>query len=296
VTRTLETILLSGLILSVTVWVATLAVRLLELRSGAPGAAAASATGVVRSVVKMAVLTIGVLVLLSTLGISIGPVLTTMGLGGLAVALGLQPTLSNLFAGMQITLGGTLNVGDFVRLESGEEGYIEDIHWRVTRMKTLFDTFVVIPNARLAESIVLNYHLPDKGIAFLVPVGVHSGSDLDHVERVTCDVARAVMRAVQGGVPDFDPFIRYKAFGDSSVDFNVILRVREFKASLLIRHAFIKALVRAYAAEGIVIPFPVRALNLEQEGAVATDGGTRLTFNREATSDAARGARREDEP
>jgi small-conductance mechanosensitive channel len=204
-----------------------------------------------------------------------------MGLGGLAVALGLQPTLSNLFAGMQITLGGTLNVGDFVKLESGEEGTIEDIHWRVTRVRTLVDTFVVVPNARLAESIVTNYHLPTKGIAILIPVGVHSASDLDQVERVTCDVARSVMQAVQGGVPEFDPFIRYKSFGDSSVDFNVILRIREFKDNLLVRHAFIKALVRAYAAEGIVIPFPVRALNLEQEGAFATNGGARLGFDRD---------------
>ena len=279
--RTLERVLLSVLIISVSFWVASLLGRLLELRGvGAGGARAASGTGVVRTLVKVAVIAVGTLILLSTLGISVTPLLTTMGLGGLAVAFGLRETLANLFSGMNFTLAGNINVGDFVKLGSaqeGYEGYIEDIQWRVTRIRTLFDTIVVIPNSQLANSIVTNYHQPSPDALILVPVGVHVASDLDHVERVTCRVARQIMETIPGGVPGFEPSVRYKAFGDSSIDFWVILRVRQYPDLLLVRHEFIKALVRAFAAEGIVIPFPVRALNLAQEDGADAGAGRRVS-------------------
>ena len=208
---------------------ASLLGRLLELRGvGADRVRATSGTGVVRTMVRVAVLAIGMLILLSTLGISVTPLLTTMGLGGLAVAFGLRETLANLFSGMNFTLAGNINVGDFVKLGSGQEGYIEDIQWRVTRVRTLFDTIVVIPNSQLADSIVTNYHQPSPEALILVPVGVHVASDLDHVERVTCRVARQIMETIPGGVPGFEPLVRYKAFGDSSIEFQVILRVRAY--------------------------------------------------------------------
>jgi small-conductance mechanosensitive channel len=173
---------------------------------------------------------------------------------------------------MNFTLAGNINLGDFVKLGSGEEGYIEDIQWRVTRIRTLFDTVVVIPNHRLAESVVTNYHQPAPDVAILIPVGVHSASDLEEVERVTCQVGRRIMETIPGAVPGFDPLVRYRAFGDSTIDFDVILRLRSYPDILLVRHEFIKALVRAFASEGIVIPFPVRAINLEQEQAGAARG------------------------
>jgi small-conductance mechanosensitive channel len=131
---------------------------------------------------------------------------------------------------------------------------------------------VVIPNHRLAESVVTNYHQPAPDVAILIPVGVHSASDLEEVERVTCQVGRRIMETIPGAVPGFDPLVRYRAFGDSTIDFDVILRLRSYPDILLVRHEFIKALVRAFASEGIVIPFPVRAINLEQEQAGAARG------------------------
>ncbi len=257
-------LLTAGLILSITVWAANLGVALLRTPATAAGTAA-PATGVLRYAVKIVTFSVGGLVLLSNLGIAITPVLTTLGIGGLAVALALQDTLSNLFAGMQLTLAGNMRVGDFIKLETGEEGFIDDIHWRVTRIKMLPNNFVLIPNSRLAQSIITNYYQPTQDLAVLVPVGVHYASDLAEVERVTCAVARTIMQTVAGGVPDFEPFIRYNGFGDSSINFNVIMRGNSFTDAFLIKHEFIKALSRTYAEAGIVIPYPIRALNLEQE-------------------------------
>ena len=260
----LAKLLTAGLILSITVWAANLGVALLRTPATAAGSAA-PATGVLRNAVKILAFSVGGLVLLSNLGIAITPVLTTLGIGGIAVALALQDTLSNLFAGMQLTLAGNIRMGDFIKLESGEEGFIDDIHWRVTRIRMLPNNFVLIPNSRFAQSIVTNYNQPTQDLAILVPLGVHYASDLAHVERVTCAVAREIMRTVEGGVPEFEPFIRYNGFGDSSINFNVIMRGNSFTDGFLIKHEFIKALSHAYAEAGIVIPYPIRALNLEQE-------------------------------
>jgi small-conductance mechanosensitive channel len=257
----LQSMLVVALVVSVTLWAANLVAALLYAggRSGiaskAPGA-----TGVVRNVARIAVLIVGGLVLLGTLGIPVTPFLTTVGLGGLAVALGLQQTLSNLFAGVQIALEGNIRAGDWVKFESGEQGIVEDIHWRTTRVRTLFGNCVVIPNSRLADSVATNYHLAARGFLIVVEVGVHCASDLDQVERVTCDVARTIMAATPGGVPDFEPFVRYHAFGESSIDLNVILRVQDYRDQFLVKHDFIKALTRRFAAEGIVMPYPTRAI------------------------------------
>ncbi len=256
---------------SVTLWAADLGGRLLQPR--AAHAAAVPVAGVVRRTVQIVVIAIGCLVLLSGLGISITPLLTTLGIGGLAVALGLQDTLANLFAGIHLTLGGNIRVGDFVRLESGDEGYVEDIRWRATCVRTLPNNLVLIPNSRLAKNVVTNYHLPSKELAVLVEVGVHYASDLAHVERLTTEVARAVLQRVPGAVADFEPFIRYHTFGESSIDFTLILRAREFTDNYLLKHEMIKALKSAFDAEGIVIPFPIRALNMEQERRPAPKGG-----------------------
>jgi small-conductance mechanosensitive channel len=203
---------------------------------------------------------LGLLVILNGLGLSITPMLTALGVGGLAVALALQEPLANFFAGLFITLAGQIRVGDYVKLDSGHEGYVVDFSWRSTRLRMLANNLVVVPNAKLAQAIVVNHHLPSRDLAVLVEVGVDYASDLRHVERVVTDVGREVMREVPGGVAEFDPFIRYHTFGDSSIDFTVILRAHEFVDQYLIKHEFIKRVHARFTLEGIVIPFPMRTL------------------------------------
>jgi small-conductance mechanosensitive channel len=151
-------------------------------------------------------------------------------------------------------------VGDYVKLDSGQEGYVVDFSWRSTRLRMLANNLVVVPNAKLAQAIVVNHDLPSRDLAVLVDVGVDYGSDLAQVERVVMDVGHEVMTDVAGGVPEFEPFIRYHTFGDSSIDFTVILRAREFVDQYLIKHEFVKRLHARFNQEGIVIPFPIRAI------------------------------------
>jgi small-conductance mechanosensitive channel len=244
---------------SVTLAVAAIASRSLDAYGGvlAPALGVSSLT---RNVVWVLVATIGLLVILSGLGLSITPMLTFLGVGGLAVALAVQEPLANFFAGLTITLAGQIRVGDYVKLDSGQEGYVLDFSWRSTRLRMLANNLVVIPNSKLAQAIVVNHQLPSEDLAVLVDVGVDYGSDLRRVEQVVVEVARGVMQEVTGGVAEFEPFIRYHTFGDSSIDFTVILRAHEFVDQYLIKHEFIKRLHERFEREGIVIPFPIRSI------------------------------------
>lgn len=226
-------------------------------------------TSLTQNIGRIVIIGVGALMILNRLGISVAPLLAALGVGGLAVALALQDTLSNLFAGFYISIARQIKVGDFIQLESGQEGYVTDINWRTTAIKMLPNNMVLIPNAKLIQSIVTNYHLPSKDLAVLVQVGVHYDSDLEKVERVTCEVGREIMREVTGGVPEFEPFIRYHTFGDFQIGFTVILRGKEFVDQHIIKHEFIKRLHKRYARENIVIPYPIRAINTSQEGAIA---------------------------
>jgi small-conductance mechanosensitive channel len=122
---------------------------------------------------------------------------------------------------------------------------------------------IVIPNAKLANSVITNFSRPQKKMSVIIQVGVSYDSDLAEVERITKEVAKQVVTEVQGGVPEYEPLIRYHTFADFSINFSVIIRVKEFVNKYLVRHEFIKALHKRYNEEGIEIPFPIRTVHMK---------------------------------
>jgi small-conductance mechanosensitive channel len=216
------------------------------------------------NITRILILILGVLIALQSVGISITPMLTALGVSGLAVALALQDTLSNLFAGIHLLMSGQIRVGDYVSLSSGEEGYVSDITWRNTTLRQMGNNLVVVPNSKLSSAIIINYSLPDPLLSVIVQVGVAYDSDLEKVERVTTEVAKAVMDSYDLDVETFPPFIRYHTFGDSSINFSVIMKSKEFGDKFALRHDFIKALHKRYQEEGIEIPFPIRTVYLNE--------------------------------
>lgn len=267
VQHTVNQVLTVLLIVVVTVAVARLVAGLMRTVTQARSGVAGSATIFV-NITRVLVLAIGFLVVLQTLGISIAPMLTALGVGGLAVALALQDTLANLFAGIHILASKTVQRGDYIRLSSGEEGYVEDINWRQTTVRALSNNLIVIPNGELAKSNMTNFMRPEQQLTILVQVGVAYDSDLEHVERVTCEVVTEVMTEIEGALPEHEAMVRFHTFGDSRIGFTVILGVGEFSDQFRIKHEFIKQLHRRYRAEGIRIPAPARTVALQQ-GSVA---------------------------
>ena len=257
----METLSHSLLILSLTIMGARLVSEILTFQLQKTAGNFAS-TSIMVTTIELVVYITGFIFLLQSFGVSVTPLLTALGVGGLAVALALQDTLSNLFSGINILLSKQTKVGDYIRLSTGEEGFVADMNWRSTTIQQQSNNMVVVPNQKIATSIITNYALPDTECSLVIPASVSYDSDLVFVETVTLEVAKQVLQEIEGTVKDFSPLIRYNAFADSSIQFNVILRVQNVIDQSFIRHEFIKRLHARYRQEGITIPFPTRTVNI----------------------------------
>lgn len=238
--------------------VADLATTVIRFRSEQLGVAGVS---ILRNTLTVVAAIVGVLLVLDQLGISVAPLLATLGVGGIALALALQPTLGNIFAGIQLVAAKEFQVGDFVRVTAADlHGYVKDIGWRTTTFTTLGND-VIVPNSLLADSIIMNHNTSSEPqLRIRVPVGVHYGSDLEEVERITLQTIRWVQDNTTVGVTGFEGQIRWTGFGDSAVTFDAILQTAEPRDRHDIASAFIKRLHHCYRDEGIEIPYPIRTL------------------------------------
>ena len=222
---------------------------------------------VVTLLVRIVLFTLSGLVILQTEGISITPVLTALGVGGLAVALALQDTLGNIFAGIHTLMAGQIRPGDFIKLDGENEGYVIDIGWRNTSIRTGANNLVVVPNKKLGESVVVNYSKPEPHLSLTVPVGVAYDSDLERVEQVLLRIGGEVAAAAPGVIREHPPAVRFAAFADSSIEARLVLRVDSIENFYLVRHQMVKAIHAGFREAGISIAFPTRTLVMP-EGAV----------------------------
>lgn len=222
-------------------------------------------TTLLSTIITVVIYAMGTLVILQYCGISIAPILTALGIGGMAIALSLQETLANFFAGLHLILSKQLRIGDYISLTTGEAGRVTDITWRFTTIIPAGDgNMVVIPNQKLAAANITNFSMPRHDIVIKLPIGVAYDSDLEQVERVTLEVAATVMEEVDSAI-DIPPAVRFHTFGESSINFNVLLHSSNFDHQFLLKHEFIKALTKRYREEGIEIPYPIRTIVQEKE-------------------------------
>ncbi len=215
-------------------------------------------TSIVPTLVRVLVYTIGLLVILNEFGVSITPILGALSLGGLALALGLQDTLANVAAGLYLIASQQIRTGHYVRLETGEEGWVVDIDWRATSIRTIVDSRVIVPNARLASSVVANYHGAPTGLRMRVHVPLPYDTDLARAEAVVLEVAESV--AFKG---KSKPEAFVHTLGEFSVNLTVLLPVRDYYAQFETRSRFLKALILRFQAEGIRVPFPIKEFEME---------------------------------
>jgi small-conductance mechanosensitive channel len=253
-------VLLALWILSLTIMASHLAGNLIRLHgSSIPGAL--PVTTLTQTLAQLGVVILGLLVLLGQLGISIAPILTALGVGGLAVALALQDTLSNLFAGFYIAIAGQLRVEDYIRLNTGEEGFVADIGWRNTTIRSLSNSLIIIPNNKLGQANVTNFHLPEKRIGVSIQVNVAYQSDTERVEHVLLDEALHAAREIPGMLSDPAPGVSFDpGFGDWALSFTVGYSVREFTDQFPVRHELRKRILKRLRQEQIEIPFPARTI------------------------------------
>jgi small-conductance mechanosensitive channel len=212
---------------------------------GRTHATALSSVSLLASVVRMTVLVVGALILFQSLGIAIAPIITALGVGGLAVALALQTTLANLFAGIQIIAARQMRPGDFIKLADGNAGYINDISWRTTSIRDLYNNVVVIPNAALAAATLTNYSLPDHRVLTSVNVTVRHGTPLQKAEQLALEIARSVGK---------DPFVRFEGITDGGIALTTFFTVAGYADHLAAKSHFVQSFYEQSAGAGMLLP------------------------------------------
>ncbi len=210
-----------------------------------------------QNLAQLVVLILGILVALRVIGIEVTPILTALGVGGLAVALALQDTLSNLFAGFYISLAQQIRLGDYIKLSTGEEGYVTDISWRSTALRNLPNNMIVVPNAKLAQANVTNYYLPEKRMGASLQVSVSYDSDIEQVERVLLEIANKALTEVPGMAAEPAPAVTFDpGFGDSSLNFTLGFQIAEFSNQYSVRHELRKRILHRFREERITCRSP----------------------------------------
>ena len=230
-----------------------------------------------RRVAVAIVYAVGILLVLDVLNINISPLIAGLGLGGLAVALAIQPTLANLFAGTYVMTEGVISTGDYIELEGGIAGYVVEVSWRSTRIRTWGNNLVVIPNAKLADTIITNYQEPTPAVNVYLTCGVSYESDLVQVEEISREVMEDLLDKDPNGVKAYGAWFGFESFGESNVIFWLFVQARNRLASFELQSALIRDLQQRFAKEGIVINYPVRAVRFPggaTPGAVAWQAPT----------------------
>jgi small-conductance mechanosensitive channel len=208
---------------------------------------------------------LAIIIVLENLGISLTAIWTTLGVGSVAVALALQETLSNLFAGLYLLADRPVNPGDYIKLDSGQEGYVIHIGWRSTTMRTQSNNIVFVPNSAMAKAVIINYSLPEMRVSVSIPVRVSYGSDPSQVEKALLDITReAAQEGLEGLLVNPPPSVALSpGFGDFSLDFSLYLNVRRFEDQVPVQSQLRKRILARFAREGIHMPFPTRTIELD---------------------------------
>ena len=223
-------------------------------------------SGMARAGIRIMLVALGIMFILDSMGISITPLIASLGVGSIAIALALQDTLANFFSGIYVLIDKPIKVGDFIELDENLCGYVERITARSTHIRMLSHNIIVVPNTRIASSVLTNYERPFGDQAIYVYVGVHYDSDLEHVENISKEIAESTMQDVKKGVKNQTAAIHFREFADSAINMRVTLHGVDYESRYPLTHEFIKRLHKRFNEEGIVIPFPMRTIVFEQKG------------------------------
>jgi small-conductance mechanosensitive channel len=224
-----------------------------------------SSAGIGKAITWVVGLAVVAALISDALGVSLAPALTALGVGSLAVALALQDTLSNFFAGVYLVTDKPVRPGDFIRVDPSFEGYVESIGWRSTHLRTLNNNLVILPNATLSKSVITNYSLPTSNVASSVRVDVPFEADLDKVEDALADEAKRALDLPGMADAPVPSVAMTPGFVDGAVGFTVAFHVRSFADQGVVQPALRKRIAARLKREGIELSTP-RVAVLKRDG------------------------------
>lgn len=252
-------------IVTATVMFSKLLVGLVRVYTHADDSKVPSAS-ILNNIVRLAVYIVGLLIVLQTLGIAITPILTALGVGGLAVALALQDTLSNLFSGIHVLASRDVKPGDFIEIDSGEQGTVADISWRNTTMKNVNNQLIIVPNSKLSSAIVTNYNMSKRDVVVQLSVDVGYDSSLEKVEQVTMEIANALLKKFKAkkSSGNAEPTVRFTDFAESGITMLLTVRMKSGVNRFEFKHELIKQIHTRFTKEKIDLPYPTRTVYMKK--------------------------------
>ncbi len=207
---------------------------------------------------------ISFILILDIWGVNIGPFVASLGIAGIAIGLAVKDSLANVFGGVSLILDKNIKVGDVILLgeatDTGESGKIMDIGLRSTKILTHDNEMKIVPNGILANSIFVNYSLPDPRIRIKIQFGVEYGTDVDKVKRVVL----SEIKKINGIFKEPEPAVRFLEMADSSLNFKAYFWVKDYDERAESREAAVKSIYNALKRNKINIPFPTRTVYVKR--------------------------------
>ena len=216
---------------------------------------------VVENISKIALIAVALMVLLSLWKINITPLVASAGIAGAVVAFAAKDTMSNIFGGISILIDKPFKIGDYIMLDKGERGEVVTVGIRSTRIKTRDDILITIPNSIIANSKIINESAPVPKFRTRIPLSIAYGSDIDNVEKVLLEVASGNDNISM----EPEPRVRFRAFGDSALNFELLCWTKEPALRGRTIHELNSEIYKRFGKEGIRIPFPQRDLHIYRE-------------------------------
>ncbi|MEW6529031.1 MAG: mechanosensitive ion channel family protein [Candidatus Micrarchaeota archaeon] len=215
---------------------------------------------IIDKILPIAIYGLALMMALSNLGIEITPLLAGLGIASLAVALALQDSFGNFFAGVNVSVDKSFKKDDFISTDFGVEGVVHEVGWRTTKIISPQGNYIIIPNSKLAQSVITNYCYPDKTIIQAGSIGVSYNSDVDHVSNVIKDVMKKTTANNDNFVKNFEPPVFFDSFGDFSLNFKYAYKVKDYRARGVAANEINRAIFLAFKKEKIDIPYPTRTV------------------------------------
>ena len=211
-------------------------------------------------VINIVMYFIGATIILSHFKVNISGFLATAGIASLAIALAAQETLSNTISGFMLVLDKPFHVGDWIQLDSGEAGFVQEIGLRTTKILTFDNTVMIIPNAMIAKSKIVNRNYPDTKVKTRQKIGVAYGSDLVRVKKILLEISQAHPEVMK----DPPPLVFFTEFGESSLNLLSIYWVADLREQFRIGDQVNMEIKRRFEEENIEIPFPQRDVHMRK--------------------------------
>lgn len=237
-----------------------------------------AATSITKKIIQIGIYILGGVTILNIFGVSVTPILTALGVGGLAVALALQDTLTNFFAGIYITIADQIRVGDFVKIADGVEGFISDIGWRNTCIKGVDENLIIMPNIKLSQATVTNFHLPESLSKIKISVNVSHENDPNIVEQTlksivseagnsSLEIASKEIQAegkIRGLMTEPPVIVRLNSFTETALEFSLICSVSRFEFRGNIQHELMKKIFSCFQNEKITLATSIRMVYVRE--------------------------------